>query len=135
MVFQNICREFSVVRGNKHQFVSGREHFDPVKISNSNSSNNKKHSQLIMNNAHKFKIPVHVEVNIRNDCTHSVSDVNNLVKDWLRHKVAVFFNGYITLDPDSASYAHSIKVVDLAAHKLVSFWQVSDNVFITVFYF
>ena len=91
-------------------------------------------SQLIMNNAHKFKIPVHVEVNIRNDCTYSIGDVNNLVKDWLRHKVAVFFNGYITLDPDSASYAHSIKVVDLAAHKLVSFWQVSDNVFIAVFY-
>lgn len=102
-----------------------------VKFSNFQS---KIHSQLIMNNAHKFKIPVHVEVNIRNDCTYSIGDVNNLVKDWLRHKVAVFFNGYITLDPDSASYAHSIKVVDLAAHKLVSFWQVSDNVFIAVFY-
>lgn len=117
-----------MVRGNKYKFVSGREYIAELKSNFQNIFN------LIMNNAHKFKIPVHIEVNIRNDYTYSIGDVNNLVKDWLRHKVAVFFNGYITLDPDSASYAHSIKVVDLAPHKLVSFWQVSDNVFIAVFY-
>lgn len=68
------------------------------------------------------KIPVHVEVCIRQDCPRKSNDIALVVKGWLAKKCPIFQAGALNLDQEVSSLVQSI-TVDLLPGKCVSFWQ------------
>lgn len=73
--------------------------------------------------ATKFKIPVHIEIAIRHDCSLLKDEIVNSVSLWVRAKYAIFQNCSLHLDQEISRYISSIDVVDLAPGRCVSFWQ------------
>jgi hypothetical protein len=78
---------------------------------------------LYFNMSSEFKIPVHVEVQVRSDCASQIFEIKPLVSQWIQQKCALFQNGPIKLDNEIRSYIESITVADLPPSKSVSFWQ------------
>ncbi len=70
----------------------------------------------------KFKIPVHVEVEIRSNCALSSNEIIHMVLENLKIKCPVFQNGDVSLE-DLNEYVSRVSVCDLCDGKRVSFWQ------------
>ena len=73
--------------------------------------------------ATRCKVPVHVEISIRENCPKKSSDVSNLVESWISQHCPLFKNGPLLMDESLSSVVSSISVVDLPPGRCVSFWQ------------
>lgn len=75
-----------------------------------------------------LKIPVHVDIQIKNSCTQRDEDVTLLARSFLEISFPVFTNGEISLSAHSTlqSAVDSIRIGDLPS-RVVSFWQADLN--------
>ena len=70
-----------------------------------------------------FKVPVHVEVSVRLNCSLRDTAIVGVVNEWIARTCSIFKNGPLALDSEISSVADSILVTDLPTNKRVSFWQ------------
>jgi len=68
-----------------------------------------------------LKVPVHVEVEIKQECRLSIADIVENVSNNLREKCPIFQNGVV--HQLSESFANSVTIADLLEGQSVSYWQ------------